>query len=351
MLIKGKDLDSLLIKPEATLGQAIIKMNSTKYKITFIVGQKKLFLGTLSDGDIRRALAEGATLASKINKYFNKKPFIIKKKSKKFNDIKSIKKMFFEKDIFSIPIIDSNKILGFYDIRDFLSQNSNKSLVLIMAGGFGKRLMPLTRKIPKPMLPIKGKPILQIALENLKLQNFKQVLISTNYKSEIIKKYFKDGKKLEININYLEEKTPMGTAGSLKLIKNSIIKKYENLLIVNGDILTDINFQNILDFHRSYQSDLTIAVKNISISNNFGVVKREGVLFTDIEEKPTTSYSINAGIYILNTSLIKNIKLNKNINMVDVINQVKKINKKVVVYPIHEDWTDIGTHDVYEKYK
>mgnify|MGYP006166156677 FL=1 len=115
--------------------------------------------------------------------------------------------------------------------------------------------------------------------------------------------------------------------------------------------MTDINFQNIIDFHRSYQSDLTIAVKNISISNNFGVVKREGVLFTDIEEKPTTTYSINAGIYILNTSLIKNIKLNKNINMVDVINQVKKINKKVVVYPIHEDWTDIGTHDVYEKFK
>ena len=351
MLIKGKDLNSLLLKPEVTLGEAILKMNLTKYKITFIVGKKKIFYGTLSDGDIRRALAEGATLASNINKYFNKKPSIIKIKSKKFNNIKSIKKIFYEKDIFSIPVLDNDKIIGFYDIRNFLNQNSNKSLVLIMAGGFGKRLMPLTKKIPKPMLPIKGKPILQIALENLKLQNFKQVLISTYYKSEIIKKYFKDGKKLEININYLEEKTPMGTAGSLKLIKNSIIKKYENLLIVNGDILTDVNFQNILDFHRSYQSDLTIAVKNISISNNFGVVKREGVLFTDIEEKPTTSYSINAGIYILNTSLIKNIKLNKNINMVDVINQVKKINKKVVVYPIHEDWTDIGTHDVYEKYK
>ena len=351
MLIKNKDLYPLLLKPEATIGDAILKMNSTKYKITFITGPKKIFYGTLSDGDIRRALAEGATLESKINKYFNKKPFIIKKKSKKFNDIKSIKRMFFEKDIFSIPIIDNDKIVGFYEIRDFLSQNSNKSLVLIMAGGFGKRLLPLTKKIPKPMLPIKGKPILQIALENLKLQNFKQILISTYYKSEIIKKYFKDGKKLELNINYLEEKKPMGTAGSLKLIKNSLIKQYENLLIVNGDILTNINFQNILDFHRSYKSDLTIAVKNISISNNFGVVKREGVLFTDIEEKPITSYSVNAGIYILNTNLIKNIELNKDINMVDVINQIKKINKKVVVYPIHEDWTDIGTHEVYEKYK
>jgi len=351
MLIKGKDLTSLLLKPDATLQDAIVKMNKTKFKIIFIVEKKKIFQGILSDGDIRRALAEGAILSDKIFKYFNKNPISISRNSKKFNNVEIIKKMFFEKDIFSIPILDNNKIVGFYDIRDFLSQSSNKSLVLVMAGGFGKRLMPLTKKIPKPMLPIKGKPILQITLENLKLQNFKQILISTHYKSEIIKKYFKDGEKLKLKINYLEEKKPLGTAGSLKLIKNFFIKEYENLLIVNGDILTDINFQNILDFHRSHQSDLTIAVKNINISNNFGVVKKEGILFTDIEEKPTTSYNINAGIYILNTSIIKNIKFKKNINMVDVINQIKKIKRKVIVYPIHENWTDIGTREVYEKYK
>jgi len=326
-------------------------MNNTKYKITFVAGSKKIFYGTLSDGDIRRALAEGATLSDKIIKYYNKDSFTIKKKSKIFNNTNDIKKMFFEKNIFSIPVLDNNKIIGFYDIRDFLNENSNKSLVLIMAGGFGKRLMPLTKKIPKPMLPIKGKPILKIALENLKTQGFKKILISTYYKSEIIKKYFKDGKKLDLKINYLEEKKPLGTAGSLKLIKNSFIKQHENLLIINGDILTDLRFQNILDFHISYDSDLTIAVKNIDVSNDFGVVKRHGIFFTDIEEKPISSYSVNAGIYILNTNIIKNIKFKKNINMVDVINQVKKISKKVVVYPIHEDWTDIGTHEVYEKYK
>ena len=106
-----------------------------------------------------------------------------------------------------------------------------------------------------------------------------------------------------------------------------------------------------MDFHKSHQSDLTIAVKNINISNNFGVVKKEGILFTDIEEKPTTSYNVNAGIYILKTNIIKNIKFKRNINMVDVINQIKKIKKKVIVYPIHEDWTDIGTREIYEKYK
>jgi dTDP-glucose pyrophosphorylase/CBS domain-containing protein len=351
MLIKGKDLDSLLLRPNATLQDAIIKMNNTKFKIIFIIEKKKIFLGTLSDGDIRRALAEGAALGDQILQYYNKNSFTININNKKFNNIENIKKMFFEKNIFSIPMLDNNKIVGFYDIRDFLSQSLNRSLVLIMAGGFGKRLMPLTKKIPKPMLPIKGKPILQITLENLKLQNFKQILISTHYKSEIIKKYFKDGKKLELKINYLEEKKPLGTAGSLKLIKNFFIKQYENLLIVNGDILTDINFQNILDFHKSHQSDLTIAVKNINISNNFGVVKKEGILFTDIEEKPTTSYNVNAGIYILKTNIIKNIKFKRNINMVDVINQIKKIKKKVIVYPIHEDWTDIGTREIYEKYK
>ena len=350
MLIKGRDLASLLLRANATLQDAIIKMNNTKFKIIFIIDKKK-FLGTLSDGDIRRALAEGAAFGDQILQYYNKNSFTININSKKFNNIENIKKLFFEKNIFSIPMLDKNKIVGFYDIRDFLSQSPNRSLVLIMAGGFGKRLMPLTKKIPKPMLPIKGKPILQITLENLKLQNFEQILISTHYKSEIIKKYFKDGKKLELKINYLEEKKPLGTAGSLKLVKNFFIKQYENLLIVNGDILTDINFQNILDFHKSHQSDLTIAVKNINISNNFGVVKKEGIFFTDIEEKPTTSYNVNAGIYILKTNIIKNIKFKRNINMVDVINQIKKIKKKVIVYPIHEDWTDIGTREIYEKHK
>ena len=201
------------------------------------------------------------------------------------------------------------------------------------------------------MLPIKGKPILQIILESLKKQNFRKILISTHYKSEKIKKYFKSGEKFKIKINYLEEKKPLGTAGCLKFLTKKKIGNYEYLLIINGDILTDINFQNIFDFHLSHKSDLTIAVKNVVVSNNYGVIRGDGIVFTDIEEKPISSHNINAGIYILNTKIINKIKFKKNLNMVDVINQIKKLNKKVTVYPIHESWSDIGTLDVYKKYK
>ena len=152
---------------------------------------------------------------------------------------KPIINLFQNFDYKALPVLDENKkVINCHFFKDFHNFKTINSPFLIMAGGFGKRLMPLTRKIPKPMLPIKGKPILQIALENLKLQNFKQVLISTYYKSEIIKKYFKDGKKLEININYLEEKTPLGTAGSLKLIKNSLgINVIKNVIVKNVFII------------------------------------------------------------------------------------------------------------------
>ncbi len=349
MLTKGKNLKALTLGQNSTLQSAILIMNKTKFKIIFIVKKNNIFLGTLSDGDIRRALAEGADLSSLINRFYNKNSVYISKFSKKFENIKSIQKIFFDKNIFSIPVLDKKKIIGFYDIRDFLTQNFGNSLALVMAGGFGKRLLPLTKKIPKPMLPIKGKPILQIILENLKKQNFRDIYISTHYKSEIIKKYFKSGKKFKLKIDYLEEKQPLGTAGCLKLLKKNKISNYEYLLIINGDILTNINFQNIFDFHISHKSDLTIAVKNIVESNDYGVIKGKGIVFTDIEEKPISSYNINAGIYILNTRIIKKIRFKKNLNMVDVINQIKKLNKKVTVYPIHENWNDIGTLEVYKK--
>ena len=351
MLITGKNLKLLKLSQNSTLQSAILRMNKTKFKIIFIVKKNNIFLGTLSDGDIRRALAEGAKLLSKVNKFYNKNSIYISKSSKINNNTKNIQKIFFENNIFSIPVLDKKKIIGFYDIRDFLTQNNGNSMVLVMAGGFGKRLLPLTKKIPKPMLPIKGKPILQIILENLKKQNFKEVLISTYYKASVIKKYFKSGEKLKLKIDYLYEKSPLGTAGCLKLLKKSIINNYENLLIINGDILTNLNFQNIFDFHISHRSDLTIGVKNIVVSNDYGVIKGDGIVFTDIEEKPINSYNINAGIYILKTKIIKKIKFSKNLNMVDVINQIKKLNKKVTVYPILENWNDIGTIEVYKKYK
>jgi len=346
MIKKGKYLSSILLRPDATLKEAMLKMNKTSYKIIFIASKNFKLLGTLTDGDIRRSLAEGVLPSSKIANFYNKNYHYLTKKN---NNDQNIKKLFVQKKIFSIPLLNNKKIIGFYDIRDFLNISNKNTIILLMAGGYGKRLMPLTKNTPKPMLLIKGKPILQIMIEKLRTQGFKNIYISTHYKSNSIKSFFGKGEKFGVNISYLYEKKPMGTAGSLKHFKK--FNKNKNLILINADILTNLNFNNILDFHLSHNSDLTMAIKNTDVTNEFGVVKGDGIFFKNLEEKPITTVNINAGIYVLNTKVIKNIKFKKKIDMVNFITNIKKTKKKVIVYPLHENWTDIGTISVYQKYK
>lgn len=343
-----KNIVNCQIYNSDSIYDSIQKMNKARIKLLFVIDKNGNFLGTLSDGDIRRATANNVILTKNIDKIFNKNPVQVNKFEKK----EKIKQIFVKKKIFIIPIVNDKKIIGYHDIRDFIDDKDQLMLcpVLIMAGGYGKRLYPLTKKTPKPMLPIKGKPLLEIILKKISKQGFSDFYISTHYKHKIIKDYFKDGRKYNIDIKYIYEKFASGTAGAIKKLSIKS-KKINTILLMNSDILTDAKLDQLLAFHKNNKADMTIVVKNINITNEYGVIKKKGIDFQNLEEKPTYVQNINAGIYAINIKVLKKMFFKEKTNITDIINYLKKIKKKIIIYPLYERWIDIGNMETYKKVK
>ena len=327
-----------LVASDKTIKDAIINLNKSTLKIVLIVDSKtNSFLGTVSDGDIRRGFLKGLKLNSQIIRVLNKKPTIVKKN--KASESYKIPKH--SNDISQIPLINNfNKVEG------LLIENKNnfdKKILdnnfLIMAGGKGKRLMPLTKYIPKPMLKIDGTPILEHIILNAKKNKFRNFYISVNYLKAAIKKYFKDGDALNVNIQYIEEKNPTGTAGSLKLLKKD---NQLPIVVCNGDVLCDVDYEDLLQFHKKNKSIATMVIKSKSESLKYGVAFNKDSKLIGLSEKPSYNYNIITGIYILNYDVIKYIN-KKNFNMTDLFLKLIKLKKKTFIYPIFENWEDVSS--------
>ena len=242
-------------------------------------------------------------------------------------------------------MVDRNYItIGLYAWNDYKSNEKINNPVIIMAGGFGKRLRPYTNNCPKPMLEIGGKPMLEHIINNLKSQGFRKILISVNYLSENIISYFKTGKNFGVFIEYIKEEKPLGTIGSLGLFKD---KSKKPVIIVNGDTLTNINLKEMLNFHLKNKSHATMAVKVMINSNPYGVVKSKGLIVESFEEKPVDKTYINAGVYIISNSVVSLIKKKSKIDAPKFLMHLKKKKKKVIIFPAHEDWNEIGTVENY----
>ncbi|WP_435116859.1 sugar phosphate nucleotidyltransferase [Candidatus Pelagibacter bacterium nBUS_49] len=210
-----------------------------------------------------------------------------------------------------------------------------------MCGGFGKRLKPITIKIPKALVPINNNPMVSILMSNMKRFGFNRFILSTFYKSNLIKNYYKKDKSLNVKIEYLTEKKPLGTAGSLSLLKNRI--KEKNFLVTNCDVLSEINYRSLLNFHIENNADFTMAIKRHYTESQFGEIYTSGINVKSITEKPIKNITINAGIYVIKTKLIKYLTLNKHLNMNELILELIKKNKKVIAFPFYENWFDLGT--------
>ena len=340
-----KSLNKILIDKNKTIKEAIDILNSTSSRFVVIVDKNKKLLGTITDGDIRRALLENFEINSLVKEIMNKKPIVSFDKAKDETIINLMKKH----DIQHVPIV--NKKLQIIDIKilqDLVFPKKFENIIFIMAGGFGKRLLPLTKYIPKPMLKINDKPILEIIIDqfiNFKFNNF---YISTFYRSDIIKKYFGDGSQWNINIDYIKEKKPLGTAGSLGLLPKNTGS--EPIIVINGDVLVNFNFHDFIEFHNKNKNKITMVLRAKEDNIKYGVVQlSSSKRVKQIIEKPKTKYLVNAGIYILNREVIKKIKKNKKIDMTDLINENIKKNMKIGAYLIHEDWIDMGEEDDYIK--
>jgi len=311
----------------------LIKLEKLKDKILIVTDKKGQLLGTITDGDIRRYILK-KRINRKITEVMNKKPKFIRF-NKKIN-YEELKKKFL--NITYLPVVDKNKkYLYFLNLKK--NEELKKTAVLIMAGGKGKRLYPLTKKIPKPMLLINQKPQLINLLSTLQSQGFENFYVSVNYKkSKIINPLNKFSKQENIKINFVKEKKFLGTAGSIGLLKNI----YNDYLVINSDIVTTLNFKNLIYFHTSKKSDFTICTKTFENKIPFGLLSIKNNKIISISEKPTLHHDFCCGIYVLNEKILKFIKKNEYIDMPDLIKNSTKKNINIFPYMVHEYWKDIG---------
>ncbi|MEC8996757.1 MAG: nucleotidyltransferase family protein [Pseudomonadota bacterium] len=335
-----KNIKNNLLNIESTVSDAVKILQKSKYKTVIIISSKNKVIGTITDGDIRRGLLVGISLDAPCKDVMNKRPNIaFQDDNKRINEILKTQTI--------VPIVNTNsEIIGMINSKVSPLKKNMKNLVVIMAGGEGKRLMPLTALTPKPMLPVKKKPLIHKIIEGIGEAGFKEIRISVHYKGEQLVNYFKNGKKFGVNIDYIHEEKPLGTAGCLSLI--DIKNLDEPIIVLNGDVLTNIDYRRLINFHQKSKKSFTLCAAAYDISIPYGTIELKKDSIIDIEEKPIKKYLINAGIYVIEPSVIKEMKKNLKIDMTTLVKKYIK-QKEVAVFPLHEFWIDIGNHEDYEK--
>ena len=326
---------STVLQDNKKIRDAINRLNSSSLQIILVINKNNKFVGTITDVDLRRGMFSGLNLNDNITKIINKKSAFVNP-DLSYEDAKILMKA---NSIRHIPIIDkSKKIVGLHLLND-ISNISIPNTFVIMAGGLGKRLRPFTKNTPKPMLKIGNKPILEHIILKAKSNGFKNFIISVHYLHQKITNYFQDGKKFNVKIKYIYEKIPKGTAAGLKKLK---IKNKDPILVTNGDVISNVDYARIIEYHKNNKSDATVVIRNITQKNHYGVVKLKNTKVIGFEEKKSFIININTGIYVLNNNLLRLLN-NKHEDMPNFLEKLKKKNKKVIAYPIYESWVDIGT--------
>ena len=332
MLIIPKSIDV-----KDTLKDAGLSLNQSGDGIVVITKNKKFF-GIVTDGDLRRGLLNGLPLESRVDKITNKKCITSVLGIEK----QEAKKVLLENQIKHLPLINADGVCETIFVEDDLNESKefNGISVLLMAGGFGKRLMPLTKDVPKPMLPIDGVPLMEKIIKDLKKSGLEKIFISVFYKKEVIKNYFEDGERFGVDIEYIEENEPLGTAGCLYYLKE---KKFNNLLVLNADIYTDVNYKILIEDHLTSNAKATMCAVIHQYKFPFGVINKLSSGGISIHEKPTISKIANAGVYMINKKVFSKMKYGPK-DMTDLICSVVPVN----IFTLFENWTDIGVLSSYQ---
>ena len=332
-----------LVKKNCTIKKAMQTLESSTKKIICVVNENKNLLGTVTDGDIRRSVLNGIDENKEVISIAKKKPFVLESNYDKYSP-QDIRKIFIKKKINAIPVLKNKKLIKIFYFEDYFFENfSTQTDIVIPCGGYGKRLYPLTKKIPKCLVKIKkNKTILDIILKKFIQKNFTNFIFLTYYKKEKIKEFIKKNyNKKKFTNKFYEEKKPLGTAGGLSLLNKKEINK--NLLVINSDIITDIDFENLLRYHNKNKSMCTIVTHSVVQKFEFGSIQNESDNFTSISEKPYTNHFINAGIYLFDKSCLNVIKKNQYLDMNNFITLLKKKKYKIKLYHSFERWIDVGT--------
>ena len=337
------DWKQALLHSGADIAAAAEVLTASSMRIVLVVDDDGRLLGTVTDGDIRRAVVAGFGMGSTVSEVMQNNPTTVSEGDTR----RKILQIMREKDLLHLPVLDATGVvIGLEIMQNLVFDAPRTNSVLLMAGGFGRRLHPLTQNLPKPLLPVGKKPILETILVQLVEAGFSKFFIAVHYKADRVREHFGDGSQWDVVIEYLEEDKPLGTAGALGLLDAETINV--PLLMMNGDLLTRLNFGQLLDYHTTHGGSATMCVREYDVQIPYGVVQGEGMQVEDITEKPVQKFFVNAGIYVLEPKLVAQCKGDQAEDMPDLLRATIKRGGKVNMFPIHEYWLDIGRMEEYE---
>jgi dTDP-glucose pyrophosphorylase len=339
----GHNWKNILVSPELSIQDVLQVINKEAMQLVLVVDHGDKLLGTVTDGDIRRALINNTPLTAPVSKIMFTTPTTASVSTTK----KSLLSLMKNKGINSIPILTDGKVVGVETVHDAMTKPQHNNPVFIMAGGFGTRLRPLTDNCPKPMLHIGDKPILETVILSFVDAGFVNFYISTHFMPEQIQAHFGNGSKWGINIHYVHEDSPLGTGGALGLLPKDMPEL--PIIMMNGDVLTKVNFQRLLEFHNENSADATMCVREYEYQVPYGVINGEGNKIISMVEKPTQRFFVNAGIYVVSQALARSVPVNHIIDMPTLLEQHIAKTKDVLMFPIHEYWLDIGRIDDFNR--
>lgn len=324
-----------LMREECTLQDAIRNLEQTGLRIVLVVDEKGCLRGTVSDGDIRRGLLKGHGLDEPLRSVLHLTPLV----APALLGRDALMQLMLANKVPQIPVVDDqHKVVGLHVWDELNVSGDRESMMLIMAGGKGQRLRPHTENCPKPMLRVAGKPMLEHILDRAKLAGFKRFIISVHYLGHVIEDYFQDGSKWGVEIDYVRENQPLGTAGALGLLEPNPTTPF---IVTNGDVLCDINYGDLLDFHIRQDAVATMAVRLHEWQHPFGVVQTKGIDIVGFEEKPIARSHINAGVYAINPQALTSLPTGR-CDMPTLFTNLQSQGMRTVAYPMHEPWLDVG---------
>jgi dTDP-glucose pyrophosphorylase/predicted transcriptional regulator len=330
------NLQALFLQPMTSVLDAMRIIDRGAAQIALVVDERQRLLGTLTDGDIRRGLLQGASLQNSVDRLMNRQFRFVRSSE----DQVAVLEMMRREVLRHIPVLDNDgRVVQLLLLQELLRPPQLSNAVVIMAGGRGTRLRPYTEHCPKPMLLVGDQPMLEILLEQCIASGFRQFYLSVNYLKEQIIDHFEDGTRWGVSIDYLVENEPLGTAGSLKLLPDSV---KEPFLVLNGDVLTRLNLSQLLQFHMEHKAQATLCVREHELMVPFGVVQTNGMELAGFEEKPTYRHLVNAGVYVIEPLLLSLLPPHQFTDMPILLQSAQQAGLRVAVCPIHEYWIDVG---------
>lgn len=337
------DWKSVLVSPRSTIRDALTVINTARSQFAMVVDADGKLLGTLSDGDVRRGLLGNASLADVVEKCMCRDP----KVAKSGQSADEILILMRRSGLHQIPIVDADhRVIGLKTVDDFLCLANRENPVVIMAGGLGSRLHELTREQPKPMLPVGGRPLLEMIVNRFVTQGFSKIWLAVNYRAEIIEQYFGDGRAFGADIRYLREDKRLGTAGALSLLPPEI---EQPVIVSNADLVASLDYPELLDAHISSGAVATMAVREHEYPIPFGVVMESGGRIERIEEKPVHRVLVNAGVYVLSPEAIRRVPHDIYFDMPQLFDNLIEDRRSVFCHRLNGYWLDIGHRKDYEK--